>query len=107
VVGVNVTAGVVAVVDIGRGVVVEEGLRSQGFGGDACMSEWKEENFGWSRFNRIRSQCQWIHVSAYGTPILGKNKLQLNARINLVEHFFGINPPHTASGGRIVRSDGR
>lgn len=37
-VAVDVTVGVaVVVVDIGAVVVVNEGLRSQGFGGDACM----------------------------------------------------------------------
>lgn len=38
--GVDVMAGVGTVVDVvGRGVAVDEVLRSQGFGGDACMSE--------------------------------------------------------------------
>ena len=36
VVGVDV---IVVAVGVGRGVVVDEGLRSQGFGGDACMSK--------------------------------------------------------------------
>lgn len=35
----DVTAGVVVVADTGRVVAVDEGLRSQGFGGDACMSK--------------------------------------------------------------------
>lgn len=35
---VDVTVGVVVVADVWRAVVVEEALRSQGFGGDACMS---------------------------------------------------------------------
>ena len=36
---VDVTARVVVVEDVGRVVGVDEGLRSQGFGGDACMSK--------------------------------------------------------------------
>lgn len=36
---VDVTVGVVVVADVGRGAAVDEGLRSQGFGGDACMSK--------------------------------------------------------------------
>ena len=32
-------AGVVVVEDTGRVVAVDEGLCSQGFGGDACMSK--------------------------------------------------------------------
>lgn len=35
---VDVMAGTVVVVDVGR-VVADEGLRSQGFGGDACMGK--------------------------------------------------------------------
>ena len=36
---VDVMTGVAVVVDVGRVVVVDDGLRSQGFGGDACMRE--------------------------------------------------------------------
>jgi hypothetical protein len=36
---VDVTAGAVVVVVVERGVAAEETLRSQGFGGDACMVE--------------------------------------------------------------------
>jgi len=37
VVVVGVTVGIAVAVDVGKGVAVDEGLRSQGFGGDACM----------------------------------------------------------------------
>ena len=36
---VDVTVGVVIVVDVGKVVAADEGLRSQGLGGDACMSK--------------------------------------------------------------------
>lgn len=36
---VDVKVGIVVVADARRGVAVEEALRSQGFGGDACMSK--------------------------------------------------------------------
>lgn len=39
----DVTAGAVVVVVVERGVAVEETLRSQGFGGDACMVEGYKE----------------------------------------------------------------
>jgi len=62
VVGVDVMAGVVAVVDIGRGVAVEEGLRSQGFGGDACMSkEWGRRENRLMPAKRIQTPCQCLH----------------------------------------------
>jgi len=40
---VDAIVGVGVVVDVGRVVVVDEGLRSHGFGGDACMSELRVE----------------------------------------------------------------
>lgn len=52
----DVTVGVAVVVDIG---VVNEGLRSQGFGGDACMlgieasEQGKAGRCRWHRSNRI------------------------------------------------------
>jgi len=40
---VDATVGMAVVVDVGRVVVVDEGLRSHGFGGDACMLKKIEE----------------------------------------------------------------
>jgi hypothetical protein len=41
-------AGVTVVVDVGREVTADEGLRSQGFKGDACM--WKD----WGKKKTLR-----------------------------------------------------
>ena len=51
---VDVTVGVVVVMDAERGIVVVEGLRSQGFGGDACMLE------GWGRRKRRQTPIERI-----------------------------------------------
>ena len=40
---VDATVGVAVVVDVGRAVVADEGLRSHGFGGEACMLKEIEE----------------------------------------------------------------
>ena len=50
----DVTVGVVVAMDAERGIVVVEGLRSQGFGGDACMLE------GWGRRKRRQTPIERI-----------------------------------------------
>ena len=55
---VGVTVGVVVVVDVERGGAANAGPRSQGFGGDACMSREQEEGSSGrcrsSKHNHIR-----------------------------------------------------
>lgn len=79
---VDVTAEVAVVVDVGRGVTVDEGLRSQGFGGDACMLNVEGLELGRRKHRqtpvrRIQSHmiC-YIHVSTrvpiVSTCVLGE-----------------------------------
>ena len=106
---VNVATGVVVVADVWRGVAVEDGLRSQGFGGDACMSK----GMGRSKVRLMplepaRSHMiSYIHASStsskYSTSIRSEDiTAKMSINVILVEYFFGVNPPEAASSGRIT-----